>query len=257
MLPRFVPACRTADARSSRSRRSSRANLDSARSRAWRSSSTHLFRVTRNADLELDEDEADDLLAGDRGGAAAPPRSASAVRLEVDAAMPAEMREPARARELEPRRRTTSTEVRGAARPGRPVRARRARPRPTSRRAPWTPVTPPAPAADERRAGRHLRGDPRRRRARPPPVRLVRRPRSSVHRRRRPTTRTCSRSSRRSTAPSGDSPIVQALIRAAERGKQVVGARRAQGALRRGGEHRLGAQRSRRPASTSSTAWSA
>ena len=31
-------------------------------SRAWRSSSHHLFRVTRNADMAIEEDEADDLL---------------------------------------------------------------------------------------------------------------------------------------------------------------------------------------------------
>ena len=39
---------------------------------------------------------------------------------------------------------------------------------------------------------------------------------------------------------SGDSPIVKALIRAAERGKQVAVAGRAQGPLRRAGQHRLG-----------------
>ena len=39
---------------------------------------------------------------------------------------------------------------------------------------------------------------------------------------RRPTTRTCWRSSRRSTAPAPTRPIVRALIRAAENGKQVT-----------------------------------
>ena len=56
----------------------------------------------------------------------------------------------------------------------------------------------------------------------PPPVRLVRRPRSSGSSSRRSTTPTCSRSSRPCTARRDDSPLVPALIRAAERGKQAV-----------------------------------
>ena len=58
---------------------------------------------------------------------------------------------------------------------------------------------------------------------------------------RRPTIPTCSRSSRRSTAPAATRPIVRALIRAAENGKQVTARRRAQGALRRGEQHPVGA----------------
>ena len=48
---------------------------------------------------------------------------------------------------------------------------------------------------------------------------------------------------------SGDSPIVASLIRAAEPGKQVADGRRAQGPLRRAGQHRLGegARRGGRP----------
>ena len=55
---------------------------------------------------------------------------------------------------------------------------------------------------------------------------------------------------------SGDSPIVDALIDAAEAGKQVVVAGRDQGALRRAGQHRAGPARWSGPAATSSTAWS-
>ena len=52
---------------------------------------THLFRVTRNADLELEEDEADDLLLAIEEELRRR-RFGEAVRLEVDRAMPASMR---------------------------------------------------------------------------------------------------------------------------------------------------------------------
>ena len=51
-----------------------------------------------------------------------------------------------------------------------------------------------------------------------------------------------------------DSPIVSALIRAAENGKQVAVPGRAEGAVRRGAQHRLGPRRWTTPASTSPTA---
>jgi polyphosphate kinase len=53
---------------------------------------THVFRVTRNADLELEEDEADDLLMAIEEELRRR-RFGSAVRLEVDRAMPASMRQ--------------------------------------------------------------------------------------------------------------------------------------------------------------------
>jgi polyphosphate kinase len=53
---------------------------------------THLFRVTRNADLELEEDEADDLLLAIEEELRRR-RFGDAVRLEVDRAMPASMRQ--------------------------------------------------------------------------------------------------------------------------------------------------------------------
>ncbi|MGZ6267918.1 MAG: polyphosphate kinase 1 [Candidatus Limnocylindrales bacterium] len=52
---------------------------------------THLFRVTRNADLELEEDEADDLMMAIEEELRRR-RFGEAVRLEVDRAMPASMR---------------------------------------------------------------------------------------------------------------------------------------------------------------------
>jgi polyphosphate kinase len=53
---------------------------------------THLFRVTRNADLELEEDEADDLLLAIEEELRRR-RFGDAVRLEVDRAMPPSMRQ--------------------------------------------------------------------------------------------------------------------------------------------------------------------
>ena len=53
---------------------------------------THLFRVTRNADLELEEDEADDLLLAIEEELRRR-RFGEAVRLEVDEGMPTPMRE--------------------------------------------------------------------------------------------------------------------------------------------------------------------
>jgi polyphosphate kinase len=53
---------------------------------------THLFRVTRNADLELEEDEADDLLLAIEEELRRR-RFGEAVRLEVDGTMPASMRQ--------------------------------------------------------------------------------------------------------------------------------------------------------------------
>jgi polyphosphate kinase len=53
---------------------------------------THLFRVTRNADLELEEDEADDLLLAIEEELRRR-RFGEAVRVEVDSGMPASMRQ--------------------------------------------------------------------------------------------------------------------------------------------------------------------
>ena len=70
-IPRFL---RVGDAThaSCRSRTSWR-TTSTCSSPAWRSTPASCFRVTRNANTERDEEEADDLLAHDRVGAARPP----------------------------------------------------------------------------------------------------------------------------------------------------------------------------------------
>ena len=52
----------------------------------------HPFRVTRDADHDIEEDEADDLLGAVQSVIRRRQRSAKAVRLEIDATMPEEMR---------------------------------------------------------------------------------------------------------------------------------------------------------------------
>ena len=83
--------------------------------------------------------------------------------------------------------------------------------------------TPPRPAPRSRRARRrHLRRAARARRPAAPPVRLVLHLACRRSSSRRPPTRTCSPSSRPCTAPPATRPIVDALIDAAESGKQVL-----------------------------------
>lgn len=55
--------------------------------------SVHVFRVTRDADLEVEEDEADDLLAAIETVLKRRQRGATAIRLEIDHSMSGEMRE--------------------------------------------------------------------------------------------------------------------------------------------------------------------
>ena len=203
----------------------------------------HVFRVTRNADLEMDDDGAEDLLE---------------------------------ALEEELRRRVRAPRCAWRSRRRCPSRCA------TCWRASWrsTPADvytspgpldlvdcgaldldrpdlkdPPVPVT--RRRWSHRRGatsSPRSRAATCWCTTRTSRSRqwSSASSSRRPTTRTCWPSSRRCTGPPAK-PDREALIEAAEAGKQVVVAGGDQGPLRRGAQHRLGRERWRRPACTSST----
>ena len=116
--------------------------------------------------------------------------------------------------------------------------------RPDLRTAPWSPVIPPRlQPIDDGRAGRRLRAIRQGDLLVHHPVRVASPRPSSASSSRRPTIPTSLRSSRRCTGRRATrGPIVQHLIRAAERGQAGRGAGRDQGALRRGGEHRVGTQ---------------
>ncbi|MEO5884659.1 MAG: RNA degradosome polyphosphate kinase [Candidatus Limnocylindrales bacterium] len=178
----------------------------------------HLFRVTRNADFDIEEDEADDLLMAIEEELRRR-RFGEAVRLEVERSMPAATRNLLmRGLGLEP---DDVYEVAGMldlTALWRIVDMDR----PDLKAAPWTPVTPPRlipPDEDEPtdvfaaiRAGDILVHHPYESFA------------SSVERFIQqaaddPDVLTIKQTLYRT---SGDSPIVQSLIRAAERGKQVV-----------------------------------
>ena len=126
-----APARGRADRASSCSTRSSRPTSTRC-SRGMEVEEHHLFRVTRNADFEIEEDEADDLLLAIEEELRRR-RFGAAVRLEVERSMPPATRDPAPAR---PRARRGRL-LRGQrdARPDRAVPARRPRPaRPQARR---------------------------------------------------------------------------------------------------------------------------
>ncbi len=179
---------------------------------------SHLFRVTRNADLAIEEDEADDLLMAIEEELRRR-RFGEAVRLEVERSMPASTRTLLmRGLGLEP---DDVYEVAGMldlTGLWRIVDLDR----PDLKGVPWTPVTPPRlvpPDEDEPvdvfaavRAGDILLHHPYESFA------------ASVERfitqaADDPDVLTIKQTLYRT---SGDSPIVQSLIRAAERGKQVV-----------------------------------
>ena len=87
---------------------------------------------------------------------------------------------------------------------------------------PWTPVTQPRLQRRRGRAGRRLRRDARRATCSSTTPTTRSRRRSSASSSRPSRTPTCWRSSRPCTARRDDSPLVPALIRATERGKQAV-----------------------------------
>lgn len=178
----------------------------------------HLFRVTRNADLAIEEDEADDLLLAIEEELRRR-RFGEAVRLEVERSMPAATRTLLmRGLGLEE---ADSYEVSGML-DLTGLWAIADLDRPDLKVAPWTPVTPPRlipPDEDEPadvfaaiRAGDILVHHPYEsftasverfitQAADDPDVLTIK---QTLYR------------------TSGDSPLVQSLIRAAERGKQVV-----------------------------------
>jgi len=178
----------------------------------------HLFRVTRNADLALEEDEADDLLMAIEEELRRR-RFGEAVRLEVERSMPAVTRNLLmRGLGLEP---DDVYDVAGML-DLTALWSIADLDRPDLRSAPWTPITPPRllpPDEDEPadvfaavRAGDILVHHPYEsftasverfitQAADDPDVLTIK---QTLYR------------------TSGDSPIVQSLIRAAERGKQVV-----------------------------------
>ena len=198
----------------------------------------HLFRVTRNADLAIEEDEAERPAPGDRGGAPpAPLRRGRPARGRAehaggDPADPARRDPPGRGGLLRGQR---------DARPHRPVDDRRARPpRPPAAVVDAGRAAPPRPAR-RGRAGRRLRRDPGGRHLPPSPVRVVHRVGRAVHRPGR----------RGPRGPHDQADALPDVGRLADRARPHPGrrarqagrrARRDQGPLRRGGEHRLGAQ---------------
>ena len=147
----------------------------------------HLFRVTRNADLAIEEDEADDLLLAIEEELRRR-RFGEAVRLEVERSMPAATRDLLR-RGLGLGE-SDSYEVRGML-DLTGLWAIADLDRPDLKPEPVDAGHAAAPHPARRgRAGRRLRRDPGRRHPRPPPVRELRRLGRAVHHARPPTTPT-------------------------------------------------------------------
>ena len=159
----------------------------------------HVFRLTRNADYQLDGDEAEDLVEAVRAVLKERRRSPLVVRLEVGCRHARGDGRPARPRAGD--RRRGRLHGRRAARPGRPLRRLQA--------GPSRPQVPPLdadhPTPDRPRpgelGGRPLPRPPRGPGARPPPLRQLRAHRRGVHRAWPPRTPRCWPSSRPSTGP--------------------------------------------------------
>ena len=179
-----------------------------------------VFRVTRDADFTV-SDEADDLLRAVEAELRRR-RFGEVVRVEVDAGMsPRAARAAHRARSRS--RSAHVFDVDGLLDLNDLWQIVKLPGFGELRDPPWTPVTQPRLQRDEDDGTPTCsRVDARGRHPRPPPLRLVRDARSSASSSRRSTTPTCSRSSMTVYRTSDDSPLVPALIRAAERGKQAV-----------------------------------
>ena len=177
----------------------------------------HIFRVTRNADLEVEEDRDEDLLQALERELARR-RFGPAVRLEVAEDIDDEVLSLLTSEiDVAARRRRTGA---GPARPVLAVAALRRRPPGVEGPA----VRPGDPSPLRRGRNTQVACSPRSATAMCWCTTLTSpSPRAcSGSSSKRPPIRTSSPSSRRCIAPSGDSPIVDALIDAAEAGKQVV-----------------------------------
>ena len=217
-------------------------------SRVSRSSSSHVFRVTRDADIEIQEDEASDLLATIEQEVRRR-RFGAVVRLEVAPKTPKRVRK-LLVKQLE----ITENEVYdvdGPLGPGELMSLVKL----DRKELKDTPFSPAVPAIlhqpDTSIFGAIRAGDI-----------LLHHPYDSFS----PVVEMIERASEDSEDRRDqddalpDEPRLGAHPRARPRGRERQaggGPRRAQGALRRGEQHRVGARRSSRPASTSCTASSA
>ena len=197
----------------------------------------HVFRVTRNEDVEVEEDDAENLLVALerellRRKVGRPP-----VRLEVEDDIDPKMLELL----------TTELDIseQGGLRAAGSARSARAvladRPGPGGAEVPGLPARhAPAPGRGrDRPAGRHVRRPEAARRAAAPPVRLVRDQRHALHRagRRRPA----GAGHQADPLPHlGRLPHHRRPDRGGRAGQAGAGAGRDQGPLRRAGQHRLG-----------------
>ena len=205
-------------------------------SSAWWSRSTRVFRVTRNADLTLEDEEADDLLEAVEMELRRR-RFGQAVRLEV-AGRRSATRCSSCSSASSTSTRATCHRHRGADRPHLPVAAARRSTAPTSRTGRGR-RSPPAGSPPPRRPTADLLGHPRPGAAGAPPVRELRQQRRGVHRPggRRPAGAVDQDDAvpRRRRQP--DRPQPDPRRRARRAGGR---AGRAQGPLRRGDQRQLG-----------------